>query len=118
MILFILSSLTLLSGCDSNQRQQTKEKQPQVSELSISVDAGLVTDDFLDFIDSFSSTHKIDIQLNERPSGTAGENEVTTELLTIVGGFLKHLTHKNIFMIYLMSIMLISTSTATDKLYR
>lgn len=82
MILFILSSLTLLSGCDSNQRQQTKEKQPQVSELSISVDAGLVTDDFLDFIDSFSSTHKIDIQLNERPSGTAGENEVTTELLT------------------------------------
>lgn len=71
----------ILAGCDSDQKQPAK---PQTSEpdLTISVDAGLVSSDLLSFIDSFSASHEIEIELSERPSGIAGENEVMTELLT------------------------------------
>ena len=46
------------------------------------MDAGLVTNDFLNFIDTFSTKYKVDVEVAKRPSGIAGENEVMTELLT------------------------------------
>lgn len=71
----------LFAGCYSEQKQPPKT-QSSAPDLTISVDAGLVTNDLLDFIDSFSTTHQVNIELSERPSGNAGENEVMTELLT------------------------------------
>lgn len=82
VLLLSLSSLLFITACEKTQKHGIEESHGRAAELTISVDAGLVSDDFLNFIADFSETHDVKIQINERPSGKSGENKVMTELLT------------------------------------
>lgn len=76
-----LAAGILLSGCQL-QTNQKNPPQSELNELTISVDSGLVTDDFLNFVEEFSVEQGIPFKIIDRPSGDAGENEVRTELLS------------------------------------
>lgn len=77
----LLSLLCILSSCSSAKEVSTVEENP-IKQLTISVDGGLITKDFRDFADNFAQMHSIEIEIKNRPSGSAGENEVITELFT------------------------------------
>ncbi len=74
----------MLAGCQQ-ETTQVPSSQSTNEKLVISVDAGLVTKDFRDFVDKFAKEKDIEMQIKERPSGSAGENEVVTELVTFNG---------------------------------
>lgn len=74
----------MLAGCQQ-EAAPVSSSQAAKEELVISVDAGLVTKDFRDFVAKFANEKEIEAQIKERPSGNAGENEVATELVTFNG---------------------------------
>lgn len=79
-ILVSLLGMPLLVGCEPTM--QTTEEEHTENNLTVSVDAGLVTKEFTSFVDDFAQKYHITVEINERPSGNAGENIVMTELLT------------------------------------